>query len=266
MKTNFNFQFSMNLFILSLDPAKAAEQMMDKHVNKILLEAVQMLCTAKRILDPDAPEEVSSALYKLAHKNHPVTIWCRTSRANFIWALDHADALHAEWKYRYGHPETKIHKSYQVAQILRANIPADEKFPCSESCGVTPFALAMPDQYKDPEGDAVKSYRAYYLSPEKKRIASWKKLRAAPGWYTTEDSVPRDPPGLRHMGKPPSTPSLRHMGKPPSTPSLQHEGLREGLRRVRLTRLNITQGTPSPVSPLAYGNKGFAGGLGGLPP
>ena len=58
----------MNLFILSLDPAKAAEQMMDKHVNKILLEAVQMLCTAKRILDPDAPEEVSSALYKLAHK------------------------------------------------------------------------------------------------------------------------------------------------------------------------------------------------------
>jgi hypothetical protein len=29
----------MNLFILSRDPAKAAEQMMDKHVNKILLEA-----------------------------------------------------------------------------------------------------------------------------------------------------------------------------------------------------------------------------------
>ena len=226
----------MNLLILSLDPAKAAEQMMDKHVNKILLEAVQMLCTAKRILDPDAPEEVSSALYKLAHKNHPVTIWCRTSRANFIWALDHADALHAEWKYRYGHPETKIHKSYQVAQILRANIPVDEKFPCPELQGVTPFALAMPDMYKDPAGDAVKSYRAYYLSPEKRRIASWKKLRAAPGWYTTEDSVPRDPPGLRH------------------------EGLREGLRRVRLTRLNIPQGTPSPVSPLAYGNKGFARG------
>jgi hypothetical protein len=226
----------MNLFILSLDPAKAAEQMMDKHVNKILLEAVQMLCTAKRILDPDAPEEVTASLYKLAHKNHPVTIWCRTSRANFIWALDHADALHAEWKYRYGHPETKIHKSYQVAQILRANIPADHLFPSPESRGVTPFALAMPNQYKDPAGDAVKSYRAYYLSPEKRRIASWKKLRPAPTWYTgdsvppqgtlspviplaygTGDSVPRYPPGLRHGV------------------------LREGLRRVRLTRLNIPQ-------------------------
>ena len=233
----------MNLFILSLDPAKAAEQMMDKHVNKILLEAVQMLCTAKRILDPNAPEEVTASLYKLAHKNHPVTIWCRTSRANFIWTLDHADALHAEWKYRYGHPETKIHKSYQVAQILRANIPADHLFPSPESRGVTPFALAMPEQYKDPMGDAVKSYRAYYLSPEKQRIASWKKLRPAPAWYTTGgkpprqplaygtgDSVPRKPPGLRHGGQ-----------TPPSTPGLRHGVLREGLRRVRLTRLNIPQ-------------------------
>ena len=175
----------MNLFILSLDPARAAEEMMDKHVNKILLEAVQMLSTAMRVLIPDIPEEISKSIYKLAHKNHPVTIWCRTSRANFIWTLDLVDALHAEWKYRYGHPKTKIHKSYQVAQILRANIPADDLFPCpaAESQGVTPFALAMPDQYKDTEGDAVKSYRAYYMSPEKRRIATWTKRRSAPTWW-----------------------------------------------------------------------------------
>ena len=182
----------MNLFILSLDPARAAEEMMDKHVNKILLEAVQMLCTAMRVLEPKLPENISGSLYKLAHKNHPVTIWCRTSRANFIWTLDLVDALHAEWKYRYGHPETKIHKSYQVAQILRANIPADDKFPSpspspspsSESSHtVTPFALAMPNEYKDPEGDAVKSYRAYYMSPEKRRIATWTKKRSAPNWW-----------------------------------------------------------------------------------
>ena len=177
------FKKKMNLFILSLDPARAAEEMMDKHVNKILLEAVQMLSTAMRILTPEIPEDLSKSIYKLAHKNHPVTIWCRTSRANFIWTLDLADALHAEWKYRYGHPETKIHKSYLVAQILRANIPADDKFPCPESEGVTQFALAMPDQYKDPEGDAVKSYRAYYMSPEKRRIASWTKRRSAPAWW-----------------------------------------------------------------------------------
>jgi hypothetical protein len=175
----------MNLFILSLDPARAAEEMMDKHVNKILLEAVQMLSTAMRVVVPEISEEISKSIYKLAHKNHPVTIWCRTSRANFIWTLDLVDALHAEWKYRYGHPETKIHKSYQVAQILRANIPADHLFPCptTESQGITPFALAMPDQYKDTEGDAVKSYRAYYMSPEKRRIATWTKRRSAPTWW-----------------------------------------------------------------------------------
>jgi hypothetical protein len=174
----------MNLFILSLDPARAAEEMMDKHVNKILLEAVQMLCTAMRVLEPELPENISGSLYKLAHKNHPVTIWCRTSRANFIWTLDLVDALHAEWKYRYGHPESKIHKSYQVAQILRANIPTDDKFPSPESSHtVTPFALAMPNEYKDPEGDAVKSYRAYYMSPEKRRIATWTKKRSAPNWW-----------------------------------------------------------------------------------
>lgn len=173
----------MNLFILSLDPAKAAEEMMDKHVNKILLEAVQMLSTAMRVLNPELPEEISNSIYKLAHKNHPVTIWCRTSRANFIWTLELVDALHTEWKYRYGHPETKIHKSYEVAQILRANIPEDHLFPSPESQGVTPFALAMPDQYKDPSGDAVASYRAYYMSPEKRRIATWAKRRSAPTWW-----------------------------------------------------------------------------------
>jgi hypothetical protein len=29
----------------------------------------------------------------------------------------------------------------------------------------------------------VESYRAYYMSPEKRRIAAWKKNRPAPEWY-----------------------------------------------------------------------------------
>ena len=87
----------MNLFILSLCPKEIAEFMMDKHVSKILLEAVQMLCSSRRILMPD-DGEVNQKLYKLAHKNHPVTIWCRTSRANFEWTLDLIDCLHNEWK------------------------------------------------------------------------------------------------------------------------------------------------------------------------
>ena len=196
----------MNLFILSTDPAKAAEAMMDKHIHKILLEAVQMLSTAVRVLEPELSESVANSIYKLAHKNHPVTIWCRTSRANFIWTLDHIDALHAEWKYRYAHPDTKIHKSYRVAQIIRENIPADRLFPISsaESRNPTPFALAMPIQYKDPSGDAVASYRAYYMSPEKTRIAKWAKRRSAPAWWAANPNIAPITPITAHSITAPS--------------------------------------------------------------
>jgi hypothetical protein len=167
----------MNLFILSLIQKEIAQYMMDKHVSKILLEAVQMLCSAKRILDPD-DEVTNNSIYKLAHKNHPVTIWCRKSKENFIWVLDLIEELHNEWRYRYKHPETKFHKSYLMSLILKQNIPSDDKF---EEVGLTRFALAMPEQYKT--DDAIESYRNYYMSAEKQKIASWKKLREKPEWY-----------------------------------------------------------------------------------
>ena len=193
----------MNLFILSLDPAKTAEYMMDKHIAKIILEAVQMLCTTHRLLAgacAGAPA-VDPCVYKIAHKNHPVTIWCRAAQANFIWTLDLIDAMHAEWKYRYGHPAHKQHKSYIVAQYLRQNIPPPDAFERIGVPGImTPFALAMPDEFKVRASattapatgtshgadiyDAVASYRSYYLSEPKRRIAKWGKLRGMPLWYT----------------------------------------------------------------------------------
>lgn len=179
----------MNIFILSLIQKEIAEFMMDKHVSKILLEAVQMLCSARRLVEPD--DGKNDALYRVAHKNHPVTIWCRKSKANFIWTLDLIDHLHAEWKYRYGHPETKVHKSYLVALYLRENMPEEEKF---EEKGLTPFALAMPDQYKT--DDPVLSYRNYYMSENKQKIASWSKKRGKPAWYVLKE-VPVEEEDLR---------------------------------------------------------------------
>ena len=186
----------MNLFILSLNPEEIAKYMMDKHIAKIILEAVQMLCSAKRLIDGDNDHD--GRLYKIAHKNHPVTIWCRASQANFIWTLDLVDAMHAEWKYRYNHPESKQHKSYSVAQYLRDNIPRPDKFEKEKRPHkMTPFALAMPDEYKvritpaessnngHDSFDAVASYRSYYLSGPKRKIACWKKMRGMPEWYAS---------------------------------------------------------------------------------
>jgi hypothetical protein len=169
----------MNLFILSLIQREIAQYMMDKHVSKILLEAVQMLCSAKRLLDPDDHVCVNDRIYKLAHKNHPVTIWCRKTKANFLWVLELIEEIHKEWRFRYGHPETKFHKAYLVGVILKENVPRDDKF---QEEGLTPFALAMPDQYKT--SDPVESYRNYYMSEEKQKIATWKKKREKPEWYT----------------------------------------------------------------------------------
>jgi len=174
----------MNLFILSLIQREIAQYMMDKHLHKIILEAVQMLCSAKRLLSPE--DVINDSLYKLAHKNHPVTIWCRTSKANFLWVLELVEEMHNEWRYRYDHPETKMHKSYLVAQMILANLPEDGAFP---EVGLTSFALAMPDKYKVFD-DPVLSYRNYYMSEEKQKIASWKKKREKPDWYLVLSPTP----------------------------------------------------------------------------
>ena len=188
-------------------PTEAAEAYMDKHINKILLEAVQMLCTAMRVLVPDTP--IKDQIYKVAHLNHPVSIWVRTSRDNFIWTLDLVEALHEEWRFRYSHPIDKFHRSYAVAQLLRRHVPRDHLFPCPRA-GLTPFALAMPDEYKARSGNAVESYKAYYMSPEKRRIAAWKKQRPAPEWYSWSETHPQQtvrplpPPQKKNPPKQPS--------------------------------------------------------------
>jgi hypothetical protein len=165
------YNVPMNLFILSLLPKECAKYMIDKHVHKILLEAVQMLCTALRVLNPE--KTFHKCIYRVAHKNHPVSIWCRASLENFMWTLDLIKALHKEWRFRHNHE--KLHKSYIVSLFIRDNIPTN--FP---ETGLTPFALAMPDKYKV-IGDPVQSYRNYYIG-DKNKFATWKR-REKPEWF-----------------------------------------------------------------------------------
>ena len=167
----------MNLFILSRNVKECAKFMFDKHIVKIILEAVQMLCTTIHVIDPENIVHTQIKLYKIAHKNHPVTIWIRQSLDNYLWTLDLVDAMHEEWKYRYNHPPEKTHKSYIVATYLRMFAPSADKFISS---GMTNFALAMPDECK--MEDPIEAYRKYYQSPDKRRLASWKK-REKPDWF-----------------------------------------------------------------------------------
>lgn len=147
----------MNIFILDENPKLCAQYHCDKHVVKMILESAQMLCSA--VEGPD--------LYKPTHRNHPCSIWVRESIENFDWLYNLAIELGHEYTFRYG----KIHKSIEV--INRANLY--KSLPLIDR---TPFAQAMPDQYRD--SDAVKAYRNYYRF-EKKDILKYTR-REQPSW------------------------------------------------------------------------------------
>lgn len=161
----------MNIFVLDTNVRLAARYHNDKHVVKMILESAQMLCTVYHAFgfDGDIP-------YKKAHINHPCTVWARTSIENFMWLLSLANELLTEYTYRYG----RIHASTRVIDWCEENFTSIEnKFTIRE---LTPFAQAMPDKYKMPNGNAVAAYRKYYVA-EKNELAKWK-MRDVPPWYS----------------------------------------------------------------------------------
>jgi hypothetical protein len=155
----------LNIFILDNDPYVCAEYMFDKHISKMLVEQIQILSTNLRLKGCDDPR-----LYKITHQNHPCCKWARESSDNFDWVIQHSWGLYDEYRLRYG---DKLHKSGELIKIIE-----NYGFHFINK-GLTPFALAMPDEYKT--NDPVQSYRQYYQS--KSSIAKWEKGREKPEWY-----------------------------------------------------------------------------------
>lgn len=145
----------MNIFILDKDVKLSAKYHCDQHVNKMILEAAQMACTVQTLLgNVNVP-------YRATHPNHPCTIWARESLDNYIYLLDYAFYLNEEAKARY--ERTTDHKSWLVIESL--------PFPDLPSKGLTPYARAMPDEFKR-IADPIEAYREYYKTKE---FAVWKK-------------------------------------------------------------------------------------------
>ena len=155
----------MNIFFLDEDPKMSAQYHVDKHVVKMILETAQLLCGVHHATAPDN----TYVPYKLSHKNHPCSIWARTSLSNYLYLCELGLELCKEYTYRYG----KRHKSQDVIEwclINKPNVP-DVEF--------TEPAKAMPDEYK--VGDVVQSYRNYYMGA-KSGFATWKN-REKPFWF-----------------------------------------------------------------------------------
>ena len=189
----------MNLFILDKDPILAAMMYCDKHVIKLILECYQMLGDAviSNGATPDMmPLTSKGTPLKGGYHNHPVTKWVGKTRENFLWTSYHAAMLCEEYTKRYG-------KTHACSEGLEHLYRMRDMIPEGP---LTPFALAMPDEYRpayihvashpfavltDEGGNkithatgdlAVQAYRKYYIK-DKSYFAAWNKGRDAPDWY-----------------------------------------------------------------------------------
>ena len=165
----------MNIFVLDKNPITAARMHCDKHVPKMCVEAAQMMASALRrhgATDEQMPLTKSGTPYKGGYAHHPCTVWAGDSWYNLDWLASHAIALCDEFETRFG----KEHACWRP--IIKMNMLIMDMFKFIPNNGLTPFAQAMPDEYKDE--NVVKAYQAYYHS---KQFAKWEKGTPAPDWW-----------------------------------------------------------------------------------
>ena len=171
-------------------PFVAAQNMVNSHVVKMILESCQILSTAHRYLDGKERTEKTQAgrnvkrwtldsnlenvLYSATHVNHPSCVWVRQSTENYNWLSLHLLSLIQEYTYRY----QKEHKSNTVAIALHSNFPKNLKIGDQ-----TPIICAMPDEYKI-SIDPIENYREYYRKG-KIHLHKWIN-REPPDWLNND--------------------------------------------------------------------------------
>ena len=181
----------MNIFYLDKHYRTCAEQHVDKHVVKMIVEYAQLLSTAHRVLDGEeyegrtannrrirrfkmANSNIENTLYKASHINHPSAIWVRESSQHYWWLYLLFRELCMEYTHRYGKIHSTESKLGEILQIKPKNIKDN---------GFVEPPQAMPDYCKVP-GDSIKAYQMYYVN-EKIGFAKWTK-RDIPNWFVAE--------------------------------------------------------------------------------
>lgn len=190
----------MNIFLLDVIAALAANYHCDKHCIKMILETTQLLYTAwwfgRDHLDLPELDPCPWDPYRPTHQNHPSAIWARADPAHYHWLLKLGYALCKEFYERYG---GKFHKCMDHLDRLQAmgappHVGIETYQPPTHKCattglpdGIKFFHCAINDEvwdpvYTDGKLNAVETYRRYY------KTKSWglkwyRGLRGAPNWY-----------------------------------------------------------------------------------
>lgn len=210
----------MNIFALDDNPRIAAQQHLDKHVVKMIIEYAQLLSTAHRMLDgtpttftlPDGKKQVISLLEgETAHlrtkvdggymllgtlENVPIKKTQKYQVTNpFCYSASHQNHPCAIWtrksheNYNWlfqlfeecSHEYTHRYGKEHKTYVDLKHFLRDH--PRNIPIGPrTPFPLAMGDEFKVPN-DPIASYKNYYLGP-KAAFARWTN-RTTPDWFKT---------------------------------------------------------------------------------
>lgn len=118
----------MNIFVTDSCPIKSAQYLDNRRLIKMVLESAQLLSSAIILNN-------GKGFYKLTHKNHPATVWTRSSQSNAKWLLEHFKALCTEYTKRFN----KVHKCQQYLNTIELelnNIPDKGLTPF---CNITKF-------------------------------------------------------------------------------------------------------------------------------
>ena len=150
----------MNIFVTSPFPAESAIVLPDRHITTMALECCQMLSI---VASPwyhsygtlgktdGTPYETK----KGAFRNHPCTKWAADTVDNAYWLIKWGLNLCDEYTLRYN-------KTHACENTL---IQAYYLFPKGKLDNVTPFARAMPDEYKyDTNISTFDAYKMYIAS------------------------------------------------------------------------------------------------------
>jgi len=131
----------VNIFAVYPCPIKSAKYLDNKRLVKMVLETTQLLSTAINLCGGIGP-------YKTTHKNHPCSIWARTSKENYLWLHSLYCSLNVEYTNRFN----KIHKCWQYKDKLLSSSK------CIPNGNLTPFPNCTTYKHIN---DVHEAYRLY---------------------------------------------------------------------------------------------------------
>lgn len=169
-----------NFFYLDRDTRRNVAAYGDKHLNKMLLEYTQMLCTVHHELSL----EKNAKLYRATHVKHPVITWIKESEAHWNLVYETAAELAEEKRRRMDRAKRagirctwkRVHKSEAMLHYVHSVRPIAH-FIYGKAWHRDP-PLCMPEKYQRPD-DVIGSYRAYYAG-EKAAFLKWEPYAETP--------------------------------------------------------------------------------------